>query len=108
MIELVKLIDLINDTCICLVSGDLTTFAEKGTLVINSCFSVFPKIIAAYSDERMVDLSEDATYWPAQLERIMNTLNNNDLFASFDVLYNETRANLIYIKEEYEQRGVAI
>lgn len=106
--ELKELIDIINIACQYLTSGKSANFGEMGKIVINGCLSLFPKIIVSYSDEKMSDIAEEATYWPAQIERIMNTLDGEDSFAMFDVLFNETRANLIYISEEYEKRGIIL
>lgn len=55
----------------------------------------FPAIISSYSDVRLKDVSADARYWSDQLGRIIDTLNMDDKFARIDVLYHETRENLI-------------
>ena len=106
--ELEELINLLDETCRYLVEMKKSDFAEGGKNVINKCLALFPKIIVSYSDPRMADISEDATYWPAQLERIINVLEGGDSFAAIDVLYNETRENLKFISNEYAKRGIAL
>lgn len=55
----------------------------------------FPAIVSSYADESMKQVSGDALYWSDQLGRIIDTLNMDDKFTRIDVLYQETRANLI-------------
>lgn len=84
----------------------IDNFLENASELVDEMFNVFPEIIALYGDVRMSDLSDDATYWPAQLERIVNTLQSADDFAIADVLYNETLPNLEELKGILTERGV--
>ena len=67
----------------------------------------FPKIIISYSDPLLKDVSEDAVYWSDQLGRIIETLKLDDKFARMDVLYQETRANLVAYYDMIKETEIA-
>ena len=100
------LLNLIDEACEYLVQGDMRKYSYKAQQILDSCFVEFPKIIVAYSDAKMADIADEATYWPSQLERIINAINDNDRFKIFDILRCETRENLSYIMNEMLNRGV--
>lgn len=55
----------------------------------------FPQIIVSYSDPILSEVSGDAVYWSEQIGRIIEALNMDDKFIRIDVLYQETRTNLL-------------
>ena len=103
-----ELIDLLKNVSTELLSGKLNKFEASCGQIINISMELFPKIIVSYSDPKMEDLREDATYWPMQLERVINTIQGKDIFAMYDVLYCETRANLIGLKQIYMERAIEL
>lgn len=100
VIELIKLT--VNE----LIQYHLEEYAEYANRLVNVMFEVFPGIIALYSDERLSDIANEATYWPAQLEKIVRVLEQDDEFAVVDALYNETLPNLLELKALLIERGI--
>lgn len=100
------LIEKIEETVYCLLKYDMEKYAVGAQELADMMMMIFPVIIAKYSDPRMKDHAEEAKYWPAQLERILNAFGAGDDFATADVLYNETRANLIELKYVLEKKGI--
>ena len=100
------LIEKIEETVYCLVRYDMENYAKNAQELADMMMTIFPVIIAKYSDPRMKEYAEEAKYWPAQLERILNAFDAGDDFATMDVLYNETRPNLIELKEILGRKGI--
>lgn len=96
----------IEDVVSKLLIYDTEKYAVAAQDLANSLAESFSKIVTYYADPRMSDHFEDAKYWPGQLERIMNALSTGDDLATADILYNETRANLIELKDILEERGI--
>ena len=101
-----ELIDKIEETISYLLQSESEKYENLARQLVEAMMAIFPAIIASYSDPRMSDLREDATYWPGQLERIITALEKGDMFEVTDVLYNETRPNLIEIRDTLKERGV--
>lgn len=90
-----RTIELINYEAQCLMKNDMSAYNDSiqdFSLLLNE---IFPKIIMSYSTPELKDYAEDATYWTEQLMRIVETLADTDRFKILDVLYYETRGNLI-------------
>ncbi len=101
-----ELIEKIEEAVSLLLQGETDEFGELAQQLVDAMMAIFPAVISAYNDPRMSDLREDATYWPGQLERIIDSLEKGDMFEITDVLYNETRPNLIEIRDTLRERGV--
>lgn len=101
-----ELITEIEETVIALMKYDMEKYSKLAQDVVNKMMAVFPVIINCYGDPRMSDLKEDATYWPGQLERVINALGTGDYFEVVDVLYSETRSNLVELKEVLDRKGL--
>ena len=101
-----KLIDKIEDVVSKLLQYDTEGYAKEAEELVNSLVETFSNIVTYYADPRMSDHFDDAKYWPGQLERIMGALSAGDDIATADVLYNETRANLIELNNLLKERGV--
>ena len=90
-----ELIDLLEKMTGQLMMNQMDDFKDEITELSRLMEMSFPAIISSYADEKLKDVSADAGYWSEQLGRIIDTLNMDDKFARIDVLYQETRANLI-------------
>ena len=101
-----ELINDIEETVAALIRYDVNRYTELAQGIANKMMILFPAIIDTYNDPRMQDLREDAVYWPEQLERIIKAFDKGDNFEVIDVLYNETRENLIELKNTLAQRGL--
>ena len=101
-----ELIDKIEVSVSQLLRYDTKGFGESAQDVVNTMMTILPAIINCYNDPRMSDVKEDALYWPGQLERIIKVLENDDSFEIADVLYNETRPNLIEFRNMLIERGL--
>ncbi|MFT3984499.1 MAG: hypothetical protein QM697_11375 [Lachnospiraceae bacterium] len=66
----------------------LVSFSEK-------MMDVFPRIIETYSLPEFEAVSEDKVYWEKQLKEIVLAIAQTDCFKIIDVLYFETRKNLL-------------
>ena len=89
-----------------LLQYDTEGYAQAAEELADSLVEEFSRIVSFYADPRMTDHFEDAKYWPGQLERIMGALSAGDDLATADVLYNETRANLIELNDILKERGI--
>lgn len=69
---------------------------------------VFPMIIASYEKVEFTDQREDADYWLNQIERITEVIREKDVFSKIDVLYMETRENLIFYQNMVREMGILI
>lgn len=102
-----ELIAKIEDIVRKLIIYDNQAYAEAAQELANDMITMFPEIVKAYAMPEMEEYIEDAKYWPGQLERIINAFNAGDDFATIDVLYNETRANLMELKEILMKKGIS-
>lgn len=91
-----------------LMKSEYDEYADGVSNLINSMIQIFPTIIACYYNPLMNEYVSDATYWPSQLERIMNAVKAEDELAVIDVLYNETYQNLIELKNILQQKGIGL
>ena len=101
-----ELIQKIDETVIKLLGYDHEAYEEAANDLTNMMVRAFPEIIIYYSDPRMSDRAEEASYWPGQLERILSAFNSGDDLATADILYNETRANLLELKSVLKEKGI--
>ena len=101
-----ELINEIEDTVISLIKYDMKTYPDMAQSLANKMMIMFPAIIDCYNNPVMQDKREDAVYWPSQLQRVIEAFDRGDSFEVMDVLYNETRANLIELREIYSKRGL--
>lgn len=102
-----NLIEQIEEMCVTLLELNTEKFNESYNSVIKKCITYFPVIISKYADPRLSDVSEDAVYWPAQLERMIECGSKNDTILIFDVFYNETRENLIEFLKLLDDRDIS-
>ena len=101
-----ELISKIEDVVLKLIMYDNEGYAVSAQELATELMTVLPDIIGYYADPKMAEHASDAKYWPAQLERILQALSAGDDLATFDVLYNETRANLIELKGILRGKGI--
>lgn len=109
MDKIMELADLLDRMSKEAVKGNVQTLIEMYVELKESLFVVFPIIIGMYSDERMKDLSEDAMYWPGQLERIIDAFEAHDfidMIYIYDVLKAETYTNIIEFVGELKKRSI--
>ncbi len=67
---------------------------------------VFPGIVASYEQMELADKREEQEYWIGQLERITTALSGEDRFLAIDILYHETRVNLLEYVQMIKERGL--
>lgn len=101
-----ELITKIEYTVSRILGYDQSGYAASAEELARLMMEEFPKIIMYYADPRMSEYAEDAKYWPAQLERIIGSFETGDDFATADILYNETRANLIELRDILTEKGM--
>ena len=101
-----ELIVKIEDTVSALLRYDMPAYASLAQELVNMLLAVIPSVIDCYNNPKMADVREDATYWPQQMQRIIDSLGGGDYFEVADVLYNETRPNLMELKGMLEERGL--
>lgn len=89
-----------------LLQSEYDEYAESISDLVNSMVQNFPTVIAYYYNPLMREYVSDAAYWPAQLERVVNTINSGDELAVCDVLYNETYPNLQELKSILSKKGI--
>ena len=101
-----ELIIKIKNTVTALLHYDMDVYYVSTQELVDMMILVFPAIIDCYNSPKLSDLREDATYWPGQLERVIKALHGVDHFEVVDVLYNETYANLVELRDILMQRGI--
>ena len=101
-----ELIKRIEEAVSDLMQYDMEKFTAKAQELAGIMMAVFPVIINSYNDPRMEDVRQDAVYWPGQLEKILKVLEKGDWFEVADTLYNETRPNLIELRDMLTARGI--
>ena len=103
-----ELIDKIEDVVLDILKAGIYSSENKLKLLVELMIETFPEVMAVYYNPLMAGHAQDAAYWPEQLERIIGTINSGDELAVMDVLYNETRPNLIELKGILEGKGIAL
>lgn len=103
-----ELIELIEKTSYALIDNDTRTFADSASALNMKLWDVFPIIIGSYANPLMKDISQEALFWPAQMEKIINVLLEKDYFKIVDVLYYETRTQLLRYQNIIKERGLDI
>ena len=101
-----ELITKIEDTVSALMKYDMEQYPVLAQELVGMMMTLFPAIIESYNNPKMEEFRGDATYWPGQLQRVIDALGSGDYFEVTDVLYNETRPNLIELKGNLEKRGL--
>lgn len=102
-----ELIGKIEETVAALFLYNMEKYAPLAQELAGMLMNMLPGIIECYSRPGMEDVRGDAAYWPGQLQRIIDALGGGDFFEVTDVLYNETRPNLIELRDMLEKRGVS-
>lgn len=69
---------------------------------------VYPSIITLYDHPKMVERADEKVYWLNQLKRTNDVLAGEDSMAQMDVLYFETRSNLLEIMDVAAEKGIAL
>lgn len=69
---------------------------------------IIPAIVMSYELEELKHMQEDMEYWLNQLSRITEAIQGKDTFLKIDVLYFETRENLILYKDMIDEMGIIL
>lgn len=101
-----ELIKKIEQTVSELIQYKMNEYAVCAQELADMLISNLPEIIGYYNDHRMQEFAEDAGYWPGQLERIIQAFGDGDDLATIDILYNETRPNLIELRDNLTKKGI--
>lgn len=93
--ELQILIDLLESMTSAMLTNLMSVYNRMLPELSDMLTYCMPLIISSYSRPELKEVAGDALYWSDQLGRIIDTLEEQDIFKIADVLYNETRENLI-------------
>ncbi len=91
-----------------LLNNEMEQFNESMKELSELLGNVLPLIISSYAKPELKDVSRDVLYWSEQLGKIVSVLEEEDRFKMIDILYYETRENLINYERLIEERGVVI
>lgn len=69
---------------------------------------VFPNIVQSYLCDELAESRGDMEYWVQQLERIIYAMQGKDRFALFDILYCETKENLLFYLDMVKKAGIVL
>ncbi|HKM04766.1 MAG TPA: hypothetical protein VJZ04_09330 [Lachnospiraceae bacterium] len=69
---------------------------------------IIPAIVMSYELEALKHMQQDMEYWLNQISRITEAIQGKDAFLKIDVLYFETRENLILYMDMIEELGVTL
>ena len=105
--KLQELIGLLEEMTGELMMNDMEAYQDHIPALSGLLENCFPQIILSYSDPLLADVAQDATYWSGRLGRIIDALNGQDEFGRIDVLYQETRSNLLAYYEMIKDLPIA-
>lgn len=91
-----------------LLNNEMRQFNETMKELSELLSFVFPLIISSYAKPELKDVAGDVLYWSEQLGKIVCVLEEEDRFQIIDILYYETRENLINYQRLIEERGIVI
>ena len=91
-----------------LLNNEMAQFNEAMKELSELIGVIFPIIISSYTKPKLQDVAGDALYWSEQLGKIVSVLEEEDRFKIIDVLYYETRENLINYERMITERGIVI
>lgn len=105
-------IDLLNDL-LKRYAGLLTHNNLKGSnalipKIVELLTKIIPSIVMSYDKKELNAYLDEREYWLQQLDRITQAIQGKDAFTKIDVLYFETRGNLLYYKEKIKQLGITL
>lgn len=101
-----ELIDQLQQVSRLCISNETVDLKKALAFIYNNVADVFPGIIKSYDIPELAEYAEEAGYWASQIQRITDTCAGEDRFLAVDVLYQETRANLIEYKDRLIQKGL--
>lgn len=108
-----------NEKCMALIyllerfAGSVMCDAEEASkaLIIEITgllAEVYPAVMVLYDNPKMAERADEKVYWLNQLSRINEVLAGEDEMAKMDVLYFETRSNLLEIMDVAAEKGIAL
>lgn len=82
-------------------------FAGLYVTVFPKLVEILPQIISSYYDEKMESFKEMAVFWPNQIQKVMDLVNNEyDSYVIADAIYFELREMLIMYRDVAEKLDV--
>lgn len=101
--ELVEQIEQISRLCL---SNETTDLKKVLAYIYNNIADTFPAIIKSYDLPELSEYVEERGYWASQIQRITDACSGEDRFLVVDVIYQETRANLVEYRDRLIQKGL--
>lgn len=93
--EVEAIIQVLETLTIGIVENDYEEYDANLQLFAEKMMLTFPRIIEVYSRPEFKEVASDAQYWSAQLERLITGLQQRDQILFVDILYFETKENLV-------------
>lgn len=106
--KLISTILLLEQYARLVISDDERTQKAMLPELTSMLTEIMPIIIRTYQSPKLTDLQDECTQWMQQLNRIMETIAGDDVFAIADVLYFEMAENLRYFRQLIEDRGIEL
>ena len=101
--ELIDVLDILSKAIILGITSSKEEYLKKFTGLM---LTTFPKIIECYTRPEFGEVQSDMQYWINQLSRLLEVLQQDDLYKIVDVLNFETKENLtLFLKMTEEMEG---
>lgn len=98
-----KLIEQIEEEVKLLLVLPIEEAQGRISVIATNLLNLFPEMLKIYQKLEINHRTYDITYWPKQLERIIQTNEKQDIFSLIDILYFETRESLLLFMEDVKQ-----
>lgn len=106
LLEIDILIKVIDSYTLILLGRDKIELINLLAALSDNLKKVFPGIVESYERKELAERKEEQEYWVGQLERITTALSGEDRFLAIDILYYETKANLLEYVQMIEEKGL--
>ena len=103
-----ELVDLIDEVSKAFINNEGMKYKPLLNELYGKLLEVIPIIIASYAMPEMREYSQDALFWPAQLERVILAMQTRDVFNFVDTVYYETRSALVNYDRIIDEKKLQI
>lgn len=102
------IIDRLKEIPDCVLLSSMEDYTKECEGIIMDLMKVLPAIIMSYSIPEMSDMSDDATYWPKQVQKMCDAVERFDRFAIYDSFYNEMYMNICEYRKIIINKGISV
>lgn len=105
VMQISELIDIIDRICQLMIENKPVAATKLLPDFTAKLMELYPGIIESYQRPELEEVRGDMVYWTNQLERMLQVIQGDDVFLLIDVLYFETRENLLLYRKMMDRIG---